>query len=398
LHDPADVERIARLLDDEGAGPPALGWNDSRSATNGPFVTSKLDLLRTWYARRVKSYARVALRLMVGRDFDARSFAAWWPSHRQGRQALWYWDERLHRELAEAMVNVQSIGALRTQEAAVLSRLRTEIHKEPPEVEAKVCLMANAPNDALLGPCDRLRLSHGRLLDLLDRRNLWAEVEWDAAHYNSLVVQVTRVADAFLGPSDVKRLQSVLARERAFLWSNGRGGLLVAISRLLPPATDDADLDRVDTREGLLRDVVRRDRDRLVRGQVVRELVRVGVARNWTFLEQQFFAESMVFNAPSDLRLDVLKELGTPPLTRDKRTALAAFLLDRRFGVLWTMPLERMGDDQYRQVAIQAVNAHAGREALSWRDNQALTDPASTAAALARVRTIVRNVLGVPAQ
>ena len=61
-----------------------------------------VELRRGWHSRKVKTYARAALLLMTGQNLDAKNFAAWWQHHRDGRQCIWYWQERLHRELAEA--------------------------------------------------------------------------------------------------------------------------------------------------------------------------------------------------------------------------------------------------------------------------------------------------------
>jgi hypothetical protein len=397
LHEPSDVERIARLLADEAAGLPALGWNSPISATNSPYERSELDLLRSWHGRSVGSYARVALRLMTGRSFDDKSFAAWWPRHRNARASLWFWDERIKRTLAEIYSQSRGPGEHNDLKTEALRTIREDLHNDLPEVEAKVCLLA--PDSDQLGrlrPCDRLRLGADRLLDLLDRKNLWDDVEWnapDSNYYNALVYGISSVAQVYFRSEHVARLQAVMARERSNLWWNGNAALRVAVSRLLPLATN-ATLDQPTTGEGFLRDVLRRNPDLSVRREAAQELIRVGVARNWPLLEQQFFADTG--SGGSDLRGAILSELGAPPFTADKRTALATLLLDRRFDALFTRPSRVMGDDMYRQTAIWAVNAHAGQEVLTVYDKQELAERSTAAKALAKVKAIVIDVLGQP--
>jgi hypothetical protein len=393
LYEPNDVPLIARLLDDEAISAPALGWNQVITATILPINEGDLDLLRGWYARSVKSYARIALRLMTGRTFDATSFAAWWPRNRDARAALWFWDERLKRALAESTAQSNGPGQDADRQSELLSTFREELRRETPELEAKVCLLAPDENWGLLGPCERLRLETGRLLDLLDRKDLWGDVDWDAGRFNALVVGIGRVAHLYFRHEHVTRLQSVMVRERDRLWWNGNAALRVGVSRLLPRAVDGA-LDDSTTREGFLRDVLRRDPELFVRREAAQELIRVDVARNWPLLEQQFFAEAS--SSGSDLRRAVLDELGTPPFTADKRTALARLLLDRRFEPLWTRQLRVMGDDMYRQTAIAAINAHAGREVLTVYDKQDLELRETSSKALARVRNVVVDILGRP--
>jgi hypothetical protein len=420
LQEPEDVERIARLLTDESDGPPALGWNNIAVAIAWPqpVRTGSEDILRSWSQRKVKTYAWIALRFMTGQDFNVRTFTAWWPRNRDGRLCLWYWEEKLYRELAEiaatpfpsweakpgGMTYGDCLRQYRDDQsrrrAAVIQGVRTELEKLPPEVEAKVRLLAlnqystalGADLDApLMGPFDSLRLSRDRLLDLLDRRNLWADVNWDATHYNAMVTQLAGSAEKLFGREQVPRLRAVRARESGNLGWNGRAALFIGISRLLPPAQIGS-LDDVNTRDGVLRDGIRNHEDVFVNGATARELVRVGVEQNWPFLEHEFFAEEKSNGIP-DIRMSIVQELGAPPLTQEKRAALASLLLDKRYEPLWTSQSLGMSDDLYRQYAFMSVNAYAGREVLTTYDSQNLRSPATAEKTFVEVRRKVADVL-----
>jgi hypothetical protein len=59
--------------------------------------------------------------------------------------------------------------------------------------------------------------------------------------------------------------------------------------------------------------------------------------------------------------------------------------MDERFAPLWTQANSLMGDDMYRQYAIWAVNAHAGKELISDPEKYALPDPTKSEQALVEV-------------
>jgi hypothetical protein len=153
---------------------------------------------------------------------------------------------------------------------------------------------------------------------------------------------------------------------------------------LLPPATS-ANLDDQNTRDGWLRSKMRTEGDLFLRGHLAAELVRVGLPVNGEFLKKEFFAETGPKVGFPDIRHSILQALGKPPLTPPKREALVELLLDERFAPLWTQRNRRMGDDMYRQYAMWAVNAHAGKELIADQDKYALTDPAKSEKALAEV-------------
>jgi hypothetical protein len=392
---------------------------------NGPTgeTTDKVELRRGWFPRRVQTYARTALELMTGRDFNANQFKKWWVRNAQGRQCLWYWQWRLHRELEEvAAIPIPPWNPMpggksyndwsrkyrrqqRERRTAVIRSVGKELSKLSAEVEAKVRLLAinrrssslgvslDAP---LMGPYESSRLPADRLLDLLDKKNLWEDVDWQAQEgvtgYNVMVTQLAGAADRFFRPEHVQRLQAVQAREPD-LWWNAKAALYIGISKLLPPAETN-NLDHANTRDAVLRDAIRNHPDVFVRGTVARELIRVNLTPNWDFLMQCFFSEGPQQGIP-DLRGSILQALGTPPLGKEKRDALAKLLLDPRSDALWTKQSKRMGDDMFRQYAIQAVNAFANEEALTRQHFQDLGNTSRAQTTLKEVRRIAREVLKV---
>ena len=91
LHEPEDVGRIGRLLNDPADGVPALGWNSEMLAfvrDKERYVAGGLDRVRSWHSRNVATTASVALKLMTGEDLTAKNFDKWWESNRGGRNCL----------------------------------------------------------------------------------------------------------------------------------------------------------------------------------------------------------------------------------------------------------------------------------------------------------------------
>ena len=426
LHEPNDIPRIAKLLDDQTESIHALGWNMILTARMimpaelGGEGDDALDIERSWQPRRVYAYAKAALKLMTGQDLDARNFEKWWERNKGGQTCVWYWQERLHRDLAAAQAMPfqpwRQANADETHEAwwkrcqeqlrlrfdAVRRAVAKELETLPAEVEVKVRLLAVnrcstalgvSLDEPLMGPFECRRVPGERLLELLERKGLWDDVDWDVGAYNTLVVQLAGRAEEFFERKHVHRLRAVQKRESQ-LWWNGHAALYSGISRLLPPA-QDGKLDDPETRDGVLREGVRRLSDVFARGSVARELVRVGLPRNCEFLETEFFAERSRAAIP-DLRGAVLQELGTAPLTQEKRKELVRLLLDKRFEPLWTEPRGAMGADQHRRYAIRALNAHAGRELLSDQYDQRLADPLQAGKTLVEVARIVRDALAGP--
>ncbi|MEI8373806.1 MAG: HEAT repeat domain-containing protein [Planctomycetota bacterium] len=417
LHQPEDVGRIGRLLKDDADGLPGLGGNHTRSARyigGEEIVANGLHHMRSWHNRTVADTARLALRLMTGVELTAKDFDPWWRRNRGGRTCVWYWQQRLIRELAAADAlaaaawqedepkDLKSYEAKRNRILAqkqqrfdaVRQAVAGELAQLPAEIEAKVRLAAMnrystslgvGLDEPLLGPFICHRIGTDRLLELLERKDLWEDVEWkNPYNYNNLVVQVVGRAELFFTPEHLPRLRAIMDREHGGVWWSGQTAFVVGISHLLSPA-EATNLDEPKTRDGWLRSRMRTEGDLFVRGAVAQELIRVGLPENGEFLKKEFFAETGRKSGFPDLRQAMLQALGQSPLTPPKRTALVDIVLDERFVPLWTQPNHRMGDDMYRQYAMQAVNAHAGKALLTDQDKYALTDPAKSEKALAEV-------------
>ena len=422
---PEDVPRIAALLGDDAEGAPCLGWNRSMSsiwfhASDGKDLV--VDILRGWRRRRVKDYARLALHLMTGETFTTESFAAWWKRNSQARHCLWYWQQRMQREIEAAekapyldwtkpMTKEQSAARTKAYKeqlvggkAAARGAAVQELGALPAEVEAKVRLLTvhrrgrsaeiTGPQFVLWNGIGTLRLSSDRLLDLMDRKGLWQDVKWGKGnggeHYNRMVARLGLAAHRIFTRDDVARLRTVLTREKRSLGWGSRAALQIGISRLLPQADAD-NPDNPDTRDGTLRAAIRNEREVFTRGWVARELVRIGLPRNWEFLKKQFFAEK-ISDDPLYLGHSILQELGAKPLTRQKRTALHELVLDDRFKRLWTMSNVTVGEgDMYRMYAMWSIHAHLGKEVISRQLIQAMNIPEQATKRLPELLKILRE-------
>lgn len=202
-----------------------------------------------------------------------------------------------------------------------------------------------------------------------------------------LVRRMALSADTLFGPEDAAKF-----RQRVDQHSEDQlhAPLTVGLSRLLPSAKGDG-LDDPQTRDGVLRTAIQQEKDVFAHGSLAAELVRVGLPANLKFLKEQFFAEKDSSWSP-DMRVSILQELGRAPLTAAKREALADLLLDERFRVLWMESSHYMGDGTHRQYAIPAVNAHLGRQAITYVDEQNLSEPQRAGRALLEVLERVKEL------
>ena len=427
---PEDVPRIAALLDDHAECIHALGWNMILLATPidpkelGGHGVDAMDIERSWYPRRVSGYAKAALKLMTGRELNSENFQKWWIRNKGGYSCVWYWRERLHRNLAavatglnrpkptpevtlNGLENYFRQWKLRVAEAehkmaAVRQDVAEELAKQPAEVEVKVRLLALngyssslgvGLDEPLLGSFDCDRWTPEQLLSLLERRVAWKDVDWDMRAYNTVVVQLAGQADRFFSREHVAALRKIQKSETQ-LWWDGQAALSVGIARLLPVARS-RELDDPDSMDGVLRAGVRSLKSVFARGTVARELVRSGLPRNWEFLKDQLFAEGPQHSIP-DLRSSIIQELGKPPLTKQKRVLLVDLVLDKRFESLWTEPRGAMGDDQHRLNAMRAVNAYGGKDTLPNKYDLLLATPEQSAKSLIEVKNKIRNRLVRP--
>ena len=435
LFDPDDVPRIGGLLTDDAAAPPAL--EEAMISTSLPFIReprappAAVDVGHYWAEMKVKDYAARALRVMTGRVLDARTFPAWWKVHGDARNSLWYWQERFSRKMEAARQGLaasptsagpaDAVRARRDDVAAVRRTFAAQLAALPPETEAKVLLLAETPyagGPAIAAPEGSLfeyplvlRVGPGRLHDLLDRKGLWTDVEWNGTpsplrsgdegsreepwwrddasppageYYNRMAERIGLSAATVFGREDAAHLKEVLRREAGALWWSGRAALIQGISRLLPPETPSG-AGGPDTREGFLR-AAARDDEVFVRAEAAAELVRVDLAGQRAFLREIFFAEEEESAYPN-VRQTILDALSRKPATDDTaRTFLAGLLLDPAFRPLWVRQ-----DDRYRDAARRAVNALAGREVIRDEDLRDLRDPERGPKSVTALEALIRS-------
>jgi hypothetical protein len=439
LFDSEDLPRIGGLLEDEAAAPPALEeatiLNSIAFFLEARATPPAVDIGHYWAEMKVKDYAARALRVMTGRVLDARTFPEWWKIHGDARNSLWFWQERFSREMEAAAQGLpasppfvgpsadpaEAVRARRDRMAALRRRFAAQLAALPPETEAKVLLLAESPHaggPAIAAPEGSLfeyplapRVGPGRLLDLLDRKGFWTDVEWDGVppplrsgdegpreepwwrydpsppageYYNRMAERIGLSAATIFRQEDAARLKEVLRREADALWWSGRAALIQGISRLLTPEKPSGG-GGPDTREGFLRTAARDEGEVFVRAEAAAELVRGDLAGQRAFLREIFFAEEEESAYPN-LRQTILNALSRKPRTDDTaRKFLAELLLDPGFRPLWSRP-----DDRYRDAARWAVNALAGRDVIRDEDLRGLRDPERGPKAVAALEARIR--------
>jgi hypothetical protein len=416
LYRPEDVPALAGLLGDDAEAAPILGYNwQLGSQMIDDFADTKenkLIIMRSWHKRTVASYAKAGLELITGREFaDEAAFINWWKPNSNARQSLWYWQQRLQREMDAAE---QFPGVDRSQsdyrkrvtiaKAAIAKTILAELTQLPPEVEAKVRLLTTSKNaggapitgseTSFWPEPPSLRVEAGRLLDLLDRKGLWEDVDWDDklhGYYNLFAERLGMWSQVLFLPEHAPRLHAALKNEQEDLWWSGKAALIIGISRLLPTAKGDK-FDDAATRDGTLRDAVLHESDLFVRDYCAMELVRAGLPGNAAFLKRMAFEPIEEGGSPT-LSQAILQALAEKPLTEAKRKLLIEIVLDKRFEIYWTRPNKQMGQDMDRQYAAAAVNAHAGRVLISDELKQSLVNKSDSTEALKKVHASIGKLL-----
>lgn len=421
LGQPEDAPRIAALLDQTAAGAPFLGWNMPNNMVfhqTGPYwgEADSPVIQRSWRVMTAGSYARRSIYYMTGVCLDAKTFPEWWRTHKNAKQCLWYWQQRAIHEINEIEaspypIEGDQIASFETEQdskkRAVMQELFSDLSHESPEVEAKVkLLIANRPispdavSELTLGSPLKLRVKPERLMELLERKNLWPDVDWnDGYNYNEMTKRIA-LHTTQLSTKCVPRLRAVHEKNREYIHWNGNSALTIAISRLLPPAKP-SDLDNLDTRDGTLRSAIRTNDDTFAKGSLAQELVAIGLSPNWSFLKEQIFAETNPMNGIPDMRTSIVRALGEPPLTLEKRTALLDLLLDTTFKPYWVQSNFTMGYSSLLEAIIKAVNAHAGYKVITDNDRQMLSNPEPTEASLADIIKKIKSLdssITLPAQ
>ncbi len=410
LNQPEDIPLIARLLDDSSEGAAWLDWGMQRSAQFIPELmiredVDKVELLRAWRPSQVRDYAGRAIEHMTGEKLDSAAFPAWWRDNKDARNSLWYWEQRIKRErngADQSLIRVARAGTGRGLDSRrarsadakrkALVKVLGELKRLSPETEAKVVLLSDIrwrdahggvelfTDEDIVG----LRIPRARLLDLMDRKGLWPDVDWKV-WYRPLVRRIAPLSDKLFQPADVGRLREVMRREFP---KGDYAYLQLGIARLLPPATVNP--DDPGTRDGELRAAIARDRSEVHRGFYEAELVRVGLPANWGYIKDKFFSETAGSNSPRPAD-SILQALGDPPLTPEKRRALIDLLTDEKYKRLWTLSPRLWGDDGYREYAARSLNAHAGYKLISYKDLDSLKKPETAQKALAALLNKIRN-------
>ena len=376
--------------------PTVIEWRSSLyiPSRRGVPSTDPLIIKQHWRRLTVSAYAARALELMTGKKLNEGNFDTWWARNKNAEECLWYWQRHIERKIRGIEMSRYDI-ALRKR--VLYESIIEQMKSRSVEVEAKIRLLAPLPvrgehsmkiGEVLEAPRMSLRLKPERLLELLNRSNIWQDIELNRELYNRMVARIGVSADLLFEPRHAKDLQVWLDRERQDLWWSSKAAMIVGISRLL--ANTDPLRGQVK-RTDYLRKAIQTEKDDFTRNRVTREIMRAALKENWSFVKGQCFVERKD-TGRTPLVQDVVNFLGLPPLTDDKRDALIDLLLDQRYRTLWTKPSRRMGDDMYRQYAVWSVNAHAGKELITDAEEQALDDPTTAETLLPKILTKVKSL------
>jgi hypothetical protein len=330
-----DVPRIAELLSDKSQGPFSLErfvfYKISR-------VTDEnyLDVEFEWKVRSVAEHAQQILGWMTGEKFSPDSFKEWWARNKNARECLWYWQSMLSRQRVDLLTAAkgkksQERDALLNEWAA---KTRHTLAALPPEVEAKVLLVARCATEFRGGCTDKLwqptgvfgaelklRISKERILELLEQKNVWPDVDLVGDYYNRLFERVMMSSETLFTENDSLELRRILIQQRDKMWWSGRAAGHIGISRLLPRARKD--LNDINSREGWLRDAIRSETDVFTRGYVARELIQIGLPANFEFIRDEFFKADTP-NAIPNFSQSVLQALG---VKRSRRPSVRRWLI-----------------------------------------------------------------------
>tara|TARA_R110002126_G_scaffold67964_5_gene171898 strand:- start:19640 stop:21175 length:1536 start_codon:yes stop_codon:yes gene_type:complete len=401
FHVPEDVARIAALLGDESPSVPALDEvrppksmvRDASALEPNPDAPDwRLD----WVERSVDGYARAALALITGVQLTAATYPEWWLQLGEPRHSLWHWQHRIHKAMTEidrevfgdrSEENWNHEARMRERDerrARALDGLTEDLAMLPAKVHAKVLLLASTTHwnqselsgePTVMGLRSRqVPLPKARLLELLEGKGLWPDVDWDGndALFERLVQRIALASSVHFGPAESNILQAIARANRNEGRPRLRDGaqeaaLLIGASRVLPDA-DPGDLDRIGTRDGLLRETLRSHPEAAVRSFVACELLRVDLARNLEFVAQQAFSEP----DNSYVLMSVVNEFGVEPVTDAKRDALRWTLMDDRFVRHW-LCTEQFGEScSARHAAESTLKRVTGQHVLTSTDTQLL--------------------------
>lgn len=395
LHFPEDVPRIAALLKDESESATSImGDVFTWWGTQGQMVEDakeeddRFARDKRWASRTVSDYAEEAIELMTDENLDSESFDAWWKLNHQTETSVWYWRVRMRRDFSSALLGKDFDRGM----AVARGRIAKGLSKLPAEAEVKIRLLARSSGDSLLGDFDCQRVGPGRLMELLEEKNLWQDVDWRSwsGSYDMIVRRLMPQADRYFSQEDIPRLKRIWDRRRGQYWIDA--SFIVGISKLLEPA-EEKSIEDPNTRDGFLRAWLQQIEHATARGKIVQELVRVGLPRNEEFIVDYFFRNSERSRGIGhDVRSSILIELKEMPLTGAKRKMLMRLLIDSRFKPIWS-DKPKLGTYD-RLYAIEAINAHAGKELIDselWISR--LSDPNTQAATLVKIQELIEREL-----
>ncbi len=407
---PDDVGLISKQLDDQAQGTPVLGHTSPMGSGGWGSPSDGLVATRNWSERKVSIYAQEALRLMTGHRFDGKdprdtTFAQWWKTNNLGKESLWYWQQRLNRESDTILYRNPGEGltefrqrlpqAIADPQVAVGKAAIKELRELSPEAEAKIFLMTQqgmgempveGPVNSLIPDGIKLRISRERVLELFEGKNLWPDVADTPEMRRLLLYRLARLAGELLVKEDLSRVRAILERD-----AGGMRFMPVYVSRLLPVAGADK-LDDPDTREGYLRRAMTLARDGFARDEIAREMVRSNLEVQWPVLEKLFQSDRTVLGETSDARIGIIRALGEAPHTPQKLVALVSLINDPRNETLFTQENNRMGMDGYRRYAVQALNAIAGKEYISFNILQDMGHSDSSKSAYAEFQRLATEL------
>jgi hypothetical protein len=388
-----------------------------------------------WQQITPDHYRVRALRQLSGADATDHTVGQWWATDGVTRESLWYWQYRIYRELRRLEL-VQRRSPIRFQDddaevVALRKSLRSELAGMDRLVEAKLLLLMPSHHPQLEKHlCFQqpwlTRLTKDELFQLLDGDRLWNGVNWprdeglSASVDAQLAYRILTDVEVTFTQEDVPRLRQLLRRTTLELQPSDRARWHIAISRLLPLGSTP-ERSHSETCDGYLRTLIEDETQKLVHLSFLRELLRVGLpnqvdflgelffqkgAHNQIVLGEPFFRRQAYKNEYDPIQMAIIATLDNRPLTDVQQILLWNLVLDDRFRPYWLDTARReprnigfKGKLKIRQVeittprllAINAINAHAGRDLITTADHDDLSNPDRSTAALDRVLERLRQ-------
>lgn len=394
LNKPEDIPNIAALLKDEAAGVP---WPEGSRLSIPLLQEESVDAplhYYLWQRDSIAQTARAILFELTGETFDGGTFTEWWTRNSNPQECLWYWEAQMRRD-KKSRTDEAVLESIRSNTQVDVNALqvtwreiwRKRFREFSPELELKLLTLsaefggsesfygANQKEKPILSAVDFQRVSADRLLEVLNGKNVWPDVQKSGACPNRLAERLLLTPGVFK-PEHAAPLKAIFEKNAQDIWWSGRAAYRIGIARLLPACAENR--EDPATREGWLRAGVRAEADTFTRGYILRELIQMGLLHDSEFVREYFFKEEPRGAIPN-VRESILIGLSTPPLTAQKKDLLLELVLSDRMTAEWLRPLKFMGDDSFQTRAAQSINAHAGKELIDWRELQDLRQPDSAA-------------------